>query len=87
MDISRFCVFFQEGIELHDWVNPSYLDPLVQSEIQTKFETDSEIELTNFLLPEKLAAVQEALRTESLKWNRRGPPNKRYDVLTRQKAK
>ena len=82
----NFSCFFQEGIELHDWVNPSYLDPLVQSEIQTKFETDSEIELTNFLLPEKLAAVQEALRTETLKWKKNGPPNKRYGVLTPKKA-
>ena len=63
---------------MHDWINPSYLDPLVQSEIQTKFETDSEIELTKFLLPDKLQAVKEALQSEGVLWNKRGPPNKRW---------
>lgn len=32
-----------------DWINPIYLDPEVQGQIQERFETDSEIELQGFL--------------------------------------
>lgn len=32
-----------------DWINPIYLNPLVQGEVQEKFEKDSEIELQDFL--------------------------------------
>ena len=39
---------FQEEM-VYDWLNPIYLDPSVQGQIQEKFETDSEIELYGFL--------------------------------------
>ena len=34
--------------KIYDWINPIYLEPGVQGEIQEKFETDSEIELLDF---------------------------------------
>ena len=35
---------------LSDWVNPTYLDVGVQSQIQLQFEADSQIELPDFLV-------------------------------------
>ena len=34
---------------VYEWINEIYLDPEVQSQIQEKFENDSEIELQGFL--------------------------------------
>ena len=34
---------------VYEWINEIYLDPEVQSQIQEKFENDSEIELKGFL--------------------------------------
>lgn len=34
--------------QLYNWINPIYLEPGVQGEIQEKFEADSEIELQGF---------------------------------------
>lgn len=68
--------------DFFSWVNPIYLDPVTQSEIQDSFESNSEINLPNFLNPDKFEAVSEALRQTGLKWNRLGPPNRRhYDAL------
>lgn len=39
---------FQEE-DFYEWINPVYLDPEVQSQVQEKFENDSEIELQGFL--------------------------------------
>lgn len=38
----------QEAI-FYSWLNPIYLDIEVQADIRTKFEAESEIELTDFL--------------------------------------
>ena len=42
------CTLFQDD-EFFSWVNPAYLDIGVQTNIQEKFEAESEIELTDFL--------------------------------------
>ena len=43
-------IYFQFKEEVFaEWINPIFLDPIVQSEIQEKFENDSEIELQEFL--------------------------------------
>ena len=34
---------------MYDWINPIYLDSAVQTQIQERFENDSEIELQGFL--------------------------------------
>ncbi|VDI51714.1 Hypothetical predicted protein [Mytilus galloprovincialis] len=66
----------------YDWINPAYLDPVTQSEIQEKFEDDSEIELTDFLLPEKYEELKTAIQETNLEWKRKGPANKRkYSAL------
>lgn len=66
----------------YQWINPAYLDPVTQSEIQEKFEEDSEIELTDFLMPEKYKELVSAVELENLKWRQKGPANKRfYSIL------
>ena len=62
---------------MYDWINPIYLDIEVQSQIQEKFENDSEIELQGFLKDEKYQEVVKALRGGEIHWQHRGPPNKR----------
>ncbi|XP_039736856.1 prolyl 3-hydroxylase OGFOD1 [Pteropus medius] len=63
---------------LYDWINPTYLDMDYQIQIQEEFEERSEILLKEFLKPEKFAEVCEALEKGDVKWNSRGPPNKRF---------
>ena len=46
--ITKWCTSFQDDV-IGDWINPIYLDPEVQGQIQEKFESDSEIELQGFL--------------------------------------
>ena len=48
-DIHLILLFDQEDV-FYQWINPAYLDPVTQSEIQERFEEESEIELTDFLL-------------------------------------
>jgi len=71
--------------DFYNWINPQYLDPFAQSEIQVQFETNSEISLPNFLQPEKYCLVSEALKKVSVcenSWKTVGPANKRcIDVL------
>ena len=56
-------------------INPIYLNPVTQSEIQEKFEESSEISLPEFILPEKFSAVSAELRN-LLGWEHQGPPNR-----------
>ncbi|XP_029653532.1 prolyl 3-hydroxylase OGFOD1 [Octopus sinensis] len=66
---------------LFEWVNPSYLDLEVQSEIREKFELESEIQLQDFLKPEKYSAVNDAFLQSQIEWVHRGPANQRnYSV-------
>ena len=61
---------------MYAWINPIYLAEQTQASIRQQFEDDSEIQLENFLLPDKYAAVSAALR-ESEEWEVRGPANRR----------
>ncbi|KAH9523774.1 Prolyl 3-hydroxylase ogfod1 [Bulinus truncatus] len=60
------------------WLNPLYLDPEVQEEIRSKFEEDSEIELTDFLQENKYKSLESALKDVKINWSLLGPPNKRH---------
>ena len=75
----------EDGIteeEFFDWINPAYLDPGTQAEIQENFEMRSEIQLSEFLAEEKRLELAEALLGAKLGWQRKGPANRRcYDVL------
>ena len=51
--------------EFYSWLNPSYLDPETQGDIQSKFEESSEISLPGFLAPDKYSAVCKALQGHS----------------------
>ena len=72
--------------EFYNWINPQYLNPMTQSEIQTQFETNSEISLPNFLHPEKYCMIKAAFKeiSETSKmWKNIGPANKRnIDILS-----
>ena len=74
--------------EFYNWINPQYLDPMTQSEIQTQFETNSEISLPNFLHPEKYCMIKAAFKeiSETSKmWKNIGPANKRnIDILSKE---
>uniref|UniRef100_A0A673IZQ3 Prolyl 3-hydroxylase OGFOD1-like n=1 Tax=Sinocyclocheilus rhinocerous TaxID=307959 RepID=A0A673IZQ3_9TELE len=63
---------------LFEWVNEMYLDPRYQARVQQEFEESSEICLATFLQEEKLRQVRSALQSSEIKWERKGPPNKRY---------
>ena len=62
--------------EFYSWLNPSYLDPETQGDIQSKFEESSEISLPGFLAPDKYSALCRALQGHS-KWETVGPPDRR----------
>ena len=64
--------------EFFSWVNPLYLDPVNQSEIQENFEANSEISLQDFLDGDKFAAVSQALAgMAEAAWKHVGPADKR----------
>jgi len=71
--------------DFYDWINPQYLDPTAQLEIQSHFEENSEISLPEFLSEEKFAAVNQALAKASKSckgWTTVGPADRRcYDRL------
>ena len=78
-------IFYVASEEFYGWINPQYLDPLTQSEIQSEFENNSEISLPNFLQAEKYTKLRVALKqlsSEQVIWKTEGPANKRcIDVL------
>ena len=61
---------------MYAWINPIYLAEETQATIRQQFEDDSEIQLENFLLPDKYEAVSAALR-QLEEWEVRGPANRR----------
>ena len=61
---------------MYAWINPIYLAEETQATIRQQFEDDSEIQLEDFLLPDKYDAVSAALR-ELDEWEVRGPANRR----------
>jgi Rps23 Pro-64 3,4-dihydroxylase Tpa1-like proline 4-hydroxylase len=68
--------------DFFEWINPLYLDPVTQSEIQENFEHSSEISLSGFFADDKHAELSAALRDSGLQWGTKGPANKRcYDNL------
>jgi hypothetical protein len=56
-------------------INPAYLSPVTQSEIQAKFEKSSEICLPDFLHKESFAAAAQELQSLA-GWHHTGPPNR-----------
>ena len=57
---------------LEPWINPTYLDTKMQRGIRKKFETQSEIKLQNFILPDKLAEIYSSLQSPEVRWEWRG---------------
>ncbi|XP_059145814.1 prolyl 3-hydroxylase OGFOD1-like [Physella acuta] len=65
----------------YSWLNPIYLDIEVQADIRTKFEAESEIELTDFLQEEKYESLMSAIQDANIEWSLLGPANKRKYYL------
>lgn len=70
---------------LSNWISPEYLSLGTQASIQEQFEDTSEIQLKNFLIPEKYNELLKNLQTlksfEQI-WEKLGPPNRRkYQAL------
>ena len=81
-------VIFEEPVDIDEdeffaWVNPSYLDPVNQAEIQESFEANSEISLQDFVSEDKYEEMCTALKNPDLHWQRLGPANKQnYEKLS-----
>lgn len=71
---------------LYDWVNTSYLDLEVQSEIREKFELESEIQLQDFLKLEKYEELNQAFQNSQLEWIHSGPANRRNNYLANEET-
>ena len=71
-----------EEEHFYAWINPAYLDPETQGDIQTQFEENSEISLSQFLTAELYSQVSQALAGQANAWRREGPADRRcYQVL------
>ena len=58
-------------------INPIYLNPVTQSEIQEKFEQSSEISLPEFIQPQRFSAISDELKNLQ-GWKQEGPPNRYF---------
>ena len=63
--------------EFFSWINPVYLEPETQGEIQAQFEENSEISLAQFLTGEQYSRVSQALAGREVSWRREGPADRR----------
>jgi len=68
--------------EFYSWINPTYLNPMTQGDIQETFEDKSEIQLHEFINPVKYQILCEALNSSERKWILQGPANKRHYQCT-----
>jgi len=69
--------------DFYSWVNPSYLSPETQGDIQERFEENSEISLPDFLNKEKFEEVSSAL-LELSSWTCVGPPDRCRRLISSQ---
>ena len=67
-----------EEDEFFSWINPVYLEPETQGEIQSQFEENSEISLAQFLTGEQYSRVSQALAGRENLWRREGPADRRW---------
>jgi hypothetical protein len=69
----------EDAALLAKWLNPTYLNPSNQKNIQTVFLNESFIELQDFLNPEMYKTASQELFDHSVQsWTQRGPPNKQW---------
>ena len=69
--------FVWQEDEFYSWINPTYLNPMTQGDIQETFEDKSEIQLREFINPEKYQDLCRALNASDRNWILQGPVNKR----------
>lgn len=69
--------------EFYSWINPAYLEPDTQGDVQEAFGEKSEIQLQEFISPEKYADLCGALLgLDPSQWTGHGPANKRHYATT-----
>ena len=72
-----------EEDQFYSWINPVYLHPETQGDIQAQFEENSEISLSQFLSAELYSQVSQALAERANSWREEGPADRRcYQVLS-----
>ncbi|KAJ8728489.1 hypothetical protein PYW07_006185 [Mythimna separata] len=70
-------------VVLSQWLEATYMSPRSRMQIQTQMERESEVCLTELLLPDRLAELMQALEDPDLEWETAGPPNQRhYSVVS-----
>ena len=69
--------FFQEHL-IYAWINPLFLEPSTQENIQKEFQEKSEIQLSEFLQNKKYKELSESLQNTDLPWKFLGPLYKRH---------
>ncbi|GFU53127.1 prolyl 3-hydroxylase OGFOD1 [Trichonephila clavipes] len=75
-----------DTVDLKQWINPTYLQPETQVYIRQSFEESSEIELMDFLQFERYEEVCNALASNHIKWQQKGPPTRRkYEEIVNMK--
>ncbi|XP_054706181.1 prolyl 3-hydroxylase OGFOD1-like isoform X2 [Uloborus diversus] len=65
-------------IDITEWINPEYLDPGNQIDIRDGFEENSEVELSNFLQPQKYQEICKTFQDPEITWEQKGPRTSRY---------
>nr|CAH0107368.1 unnamed protein product [Daphnia galeata] len=64
--------------DFYTWISPAYLDPSTQGDVQSTFSDKSEIQLQEFIQPDKYGQLCEALHSlQASDWITQGPANKR----------
>lgn len=76
--MKQILIVIQED-KFYSWISPAYLDPETQGDVQTAFSEKSEIQLQEFIHPEKYGQLCEALHSiDESGWIEQGPANKRH---------
>lgn len=60
-----------------EWITEKYMKPINQTKIQLKFSSSSEIKLEKFFNLEKYEQLSDALTSDSIVWEHKGPANRR----------
>lgn len=69
--------------DFYTWISAAYLDPSTQGDVQSTFSEKSEIQLQEFIQPDKYGQLCEALHSLDVSsWITQGPANKRHYEIT-----
>ncbi|KAJ8721125.1 hypothetical protein PYW08_006590 [Mythimna loreyi] len=72
------CKPHSDIVVLSQWLEATYMSPRSRMQVQAQMERDSEVRLTELLLPERLAELVQALDDPEVEWETAMPPNQRH---------